>query len=72
MGFVIKYISPQQVYKSQQRTKLLCEFYGFHHPKCTKSVKRNDELYKKFMEQFKIPDDDDDELEFFSEYTNKK
>ncbi len=62
----VRYISPTQMYKSQQKTKLLCEFYGYHHTKCKKAVKRDEILYMRYMKQFY--DDNDD---FFSDTKNK-
>lgn len=55
------------MYKSQQKTKLLCEFYGYEHPKCKKALKRDEIIYRRYVKQFY--DDNDD---FFSDVNDKK
>lgn len=54
-----RYVSTQQLYKSQQRVKLVCEFYGPTHPKCKRAVSHDTALYMRFLKQFKIDDEDD-------------
>lgn len=56
-----RYVSVQQLYKSQQRVQLVCEFYGPTHPKCKRAVAHDTALYMRFLKQFQIRDDDDDD-----------
>ena len=55
-----RYVTTQQLYKSQQRVKLVCEFYGPTHPKCKRAVSHDTALYTRFLKQFKIDDEEDD------------
>lgn len=55
-----RYVTTQQLYKSQQRVKLVCEFYGPTHPKCKRAVSHDTALYIRFLKQFKIDDDEED------------
>ena len=56
-------VTTDQVYKSHDRVKLVCGFYGFEHPECKKVVEYDTDLYLNFMNQFKIDSDDDDTSE---------
>lgn len=56
-------VTTDQVYRSQNRVKLVCGFYGPIHPECKKAVDEDTDLYIRFMDQFKINDDDDDTSE---------
>jgi hypothetical protein len=59
-----RYVSASQLNKCVQKTKLLCEFFGPSHPKCKKAILRSEHVYYKFLEQFKILDDEkEDEAE---------
>jgi hypothetical protein len=49
-------ITTDQLYKSQARVKLVCEFYGPTHPNCKKAVQEDTKLYMGFMKQFKVGD----------------
>lgn len=55
-----KYISPACLYASQKRVELVCGFYGPKHPKCKKALDDDDELYRDFLTQFKIPDEEEE------------
>lgn len=52
-------VTTDQVYKSHERVKLVCGFYGADHPKCKKAVDEDTQLYIDFLNQFKVDDDDD-------------
>jgi hypothetical protein len=54
-------VTTDQVYKSHDRVKLVCGFYGFEHPECKKAVDHDTELYLSFMKQFQVRDDDSDD-----------
>lgn len=54
------YVTTDQLYKSRDRVKLVCGFYGADHPKCKQAVDDDTSLYMDFMRQFKIDDSDDD------------
>lgn len=54
-------VTTDQVYKSHERVKLVCGFYGATHPQCKKAVDDDTQLYIDFMSQFKITDDSDDD-----------
>jgi len=56
-----RYVSANQLNKCLQKTKLLCEFFGPTHPKCKKAIERSERVYYKFLEQFKVLDDDETE-----------
>lgn len=62
-----RYVTTQQLYKSQQRVKLVCEFYGPTHPKCKRAVSHDTALYMRFMKQFKI-----DELQMMTQKSDKR
>ena len=55
-----RYVTTDQILKSQERVKIVCGFYGPSHPKCKKAVDHDTALYIQFMKQFQIRDDDDD------------
>lgn len=65
-----RYVTTQQLYKSQQRVKLVCEFYGPTHPKCKRAVSHDTALYMRFLKQFQI-DDDEIELHIMSQKSKK-
>ena len=54
-------VTTDQLYRSRDRVKLVCGFYGPEHPECKKAVNHDTELYLNFMKQFQTRDDDDDD-----------
>lgn len=54
-----KYVTTDMMQRSHARAKLVCGFYGPTHPKCKQAVDHDTDLYLRFMDQFKIKDDDD-------------
>lgn len=66
-----RYVSTQQLYKSQQRVKLVCEFYGPTHPKCKRAVSHDTALYMRFLKQFQV-DDDEEELQVMTQKSDKR
>lgn len=56
-------VTTDQVYRSHNNVKLVCGFYGPTHPKCKKAVDEDTDLYLRYLDQFKIDDDDDDTSE---------
>jgi hypothetical protein len=48
-------VTTDQLIISSKKTDLLCNFYGYTHPKCKKAIKRDVFLYEKYLEQFKVP-----------------
>ena len=60
MKSIPRIITTEQLIKSQQKTELVCGFYGYSHPKCKKAVQKDTHLYMNFLRQFKIDDDDEE------------
>ena len=54
-----KYVTTDQIVRSQQKVKLVCGFYGPTHPKCKQAVDQDTQLYIRFLKQFQVNDDDD-------------
>lgn len=54
------FVTTEQLYRSRDRVKLICGFYGPTHPKCKQVVDEDTSLYMDFLKQFKIDDSDDD------------
>ncbi len=59
-------ITTHQLIIHQKKVQMICDFYGHTHPKCKKAVDRDVELYNRFLLQFKVDNDDDDEYFFQS------
>ena len=55
----ISIITTQQLIIHHKKAQLICDFYGPSHPKCKRAITRDNELYKKFLLQFKVTDDDE-------------
>lgn len=54
-------ITTQQLIMSKRKTDLICEFYGYTHPKCKKAMNRDVILYEKYVGQLKVNTSDDEE-----------
>lgn len=52
-----RYVTTDQIVKSQERVRLVCGFYGPMHPKCKSAVDHDTDLYVRFLKQFKVDDD---------------
>ena len=48
-------ITTDQLIMSKRKTDLLCDFYGYTHPKCKKALAKDVVLYDKYLDQFKVP-----------------
>ena len=57
----IRIVTTHQLIQSQKKTELVCGFYGHDHPKCKRSLKKDEILYQKFMDQFKVDDKNTDD-----------